>query len=183
MKTIVKNTKSNINMDKFAKQNRLLSKVIEKSLTTELVQLVTFKTAILAKEKGFIVPTDYGWIWYKETPPNPKKLIESEWVSYNLPCKVDKIYNDYLKGATILNYSMGVCISRPTQSVLQKWLREKHKIHIEIKGDENDIEGLFAFKMYFIGKITSKPSTASSMMYKKYENALEDALKESLKWV
>ena len=68
-------------------------------------QLISFEIAKLAKEKGF-----------------------DEWCAngYNIHSTVDKH-----KLQEIKNKNSGVMyISAPTQSLLQKWLREKHKIHV-----------------------------------------------------
>ena len=66
-------------------------------------QLISFDTAKLAKEKGFNIPV-YG-----------KYNIAKEEIMDI--CRVDS------------NNSRNN-ISAPTQSLLQKWLREKHKIYV-----------------------------------------------------
>ena len=72
-------------------------------------QLVSYSVAKLAKEKGFNIPTSYcykqnGKIWFDEI--------------YAIN------YND-------LPYSKEV-VSTPTQSLLQRWMREVHNIMIVI---------------------------------------------------
>lgn len=61
-------------------------------------QLISFKTAKLAKEKGFDIATIHR---YDE-------------------------FGQIVEGMVFSNRE----IYAPTQSLLQKWLREKHKIHI-----------------------------------------------------
>ena len=64
----------------------------------------------------------------------------------------------------------------PTQSLLQKWLREKHKIHIELQCDSN-------YYKYFIliyYKTNCVFSLDDSLIY---EEALEIGLQEALKLI
>lgn len=66
--------------------------------------LVTFETALLAKEKGFSWATTYEY------------------------GKDECFYSrDYIPH----DYNIRGLISAPTQSLLQKWLREVHKINVE----------------------------------------------------
>tara|TARA_R110000782_G_scaffold40108_2_gene92679 strand:- start:69 stop:428 length:360 start_codon:yes stop_codon:yes gene_type:complete len=72
-------------------------------------QLITFETAKLAKEKGFKMGNPHGF--------------------------VSRFYNPKTK--ILLHYGrMGrldfrECYSAPTQSLLQKWLRDTQNIHLE----------------------------------------------------
>ena len=64
----------------------------------------------------------------------------------------------------------------PTQSLLQKWLREKHKIHIELQCDSN-------YYKYFIliyYKTNCVFNLDDSLIY---EEALEIGLQEALKLI
>lgn len=73
-------------------------------------QLISFETAKLAKKKKFDSGTSYksrGWVYSKKG--------ELEW-----------------RGEFGMEY-LGTRCSAPTQSLLQKWLREKHKLFIEIQ--------------------------------------------------
>lgn len=117
-------------------------------------QLISIETAILAKEKGF-----------QET--NPTK----HWVRRTLGDGIFPIesYSDNHK-----NYPA------PTQSLLQRWLREKFdkQICIEPVGDSDG-----KTNGYFYVVITKSYSEANieSDTYLTYEEALEFGLQEALK--
>lgn len=74
-------------------------------------QLVTFDTAKLAKEKGFDLPCPYRYI----------KDRSIDFWGYD---------PNYEHGFHRNNVCVG--ISAPTQSFLQKWLRENHAMHINV---------------------------------------------------
>lgn len=85
-------------------------------------ELVKYKTALLAKEKGFKENVE-NYFWY-----NSKYHENGE----ELNClKKDKKFN--LKNREMDNFEIGnPYIKRPTQSILTKWLREKHNIDVII---------------------------------------------------
>lgn len=76
-------------------------------------ELISFKTAVLAKEKGFNLPV----LNYFYNDVNNIKEYEIE---------------DYPFRATDFNNNSEFDYSRPSQSLLQRWLREVHKLHIVI---------------------------------------------------
>ena len=70
----------------------------------------------------------------------------------------------------------------PTQSLLQKWLREKHDIHIIVKVFGNSKSNLrtYATDIFLIG---NKLITGRRKVENTYEEALETALFEALKLI
>ena len=138
-------------------------------------QLITFETAKLAKEKGFSINTTEYWEYQASGPERYKFITEDSpgatWV------------NDDLKNR--------ICIS--TQSLLQKWLREKHNIHIRI----NDVDGSEGVVFHcMVLNYNSNPMEYKIIPYKEdlnivglvlpkifktYEEALEVGLEEGLK--
>lgn len=124
-------------------------------------ELVSFKTAELAKEKRFDISPNH---FYRE--------IDG----------IVKVFEDY-SDSTIFD------TPAPTQSLLQRWLREKHgilvvpiygyndnpnwSVHIEVielmKKDENSV---------LISGIDFQPT-----LFETYEDALETGLYESLKLI
>jgi len=109
-------------------------------------ELVKYKTALLAKEKRF--------------------NIECE-KYYNVQ---GELWTYHLWGVGL---SEGACF-RPTQSLLQKWLREKHKIYVNVLAYEN----LNSIKI--IGEdIPNK----MALTYSSYEETLENGLKEALGYI
>lgn len=124
-------------------------------------QLVNYKTAKLAKEKGFDIKTKYSWY----VPDNSKPIIEKH--------KPDGLY--YL--------------SCPTQSLLQKWLREVHNIYVEsyhdLSSDGKSVQ-FYTSWGFFQQKDINGIQNVNGWYdeyndYKTYEEALEVGLQEALK--
>lgn len=68
----------------------------------------------------------------------------------------------------------------PTQSILQKWLREKHKIEICIEPFLDIGESVVYQQIVYSAKITEETKVEDTTLYNKYEEALEVALVEAL---
>ena len=119
---------------------------------------ITFETAKLAKEKGFKIPTT---VMYKG---NEKSYgHNNEW----------GIDEKRLDGK--FPYTNQQWYSIPTQSFLQKWLREKHNIHL-IAYKNINIDG---YDWCFI----TTDGITNINSYKTYEEALEVGLQEALKLI
>jgi hypothetical protein len=118
-------------------------------------QKISFETAKLAKEKGVnkIWCNNMYCIGYNDLP-EIKEIIVCSW-------------RDNVDGQFHLALA-------PTQSLLQKWLRETHKIYVQIYllsiGDEEE----------WCYKVSKKKAYDNPFIYKKYEDALESGLKEAL---
>ena len=120
---------------------------------------VTFETAKLAKEKGF--------------PQEPNKL-KIPYYNYKGEFKGD--IKDWLRKYLRKEDTSDVeSVSAPTQSLLAKWLREKHNIHL-IAYKNINIDG------YDWCYITTDGITNINS-YKTYEEAYEIGLQEALKLI
>ena len=138
-------------------------------------QLINFETAKLAKEKGFKIPTK---VMYKG---NEKSYgHNNEW----------GIDEKRLDGE--FPYTNQQWYSIPAQSVLQKWLREKYDIEINItrmppeaiKSSFN--KGNKRIKKYnmWVWNLNGNPRIEnSSLFFDNYEEALEAGLQEALKLI
>jgi len=111
---------------------------------------VSFRIACLARDKGFNLTT---WEWYED---------KSNYF-YEKPHPDHKL--DW-------NNNFENTVSAPSQSKLQRWLREVHNIHIWI----NPISlGNFKYHLFKDGGyIFSKDG------YESYESAMEDVLENAL---
>ena len=121
---------------------------------------VTFETAKLAKEKGFFQETNRLEIPYYNYKGEFKGDV-SDW-------RIRK----YIRGENTSDIEF---VSAPTQSVLAKWLREEHNIHL-IAYKNINIDG------YDWCYITTDGITNINS-YKTYEEAYEIGLQEALKLI
>ena len=119
-------------------------------------QLISFDVAKLAKEKGF---KEYCIAYFS---------ISGEEIYF----REDGMYFHS-------NRPNGRLILRPTQSLLQKWLRKEHSIYIDIKTDTtpNEILGFevrlksYKFSPHYIDFFNS------------YEEAIENGLMSALEMI
>ena len=122
-------------------------------------ELITFEIAKLAKEKKFDLITRH---------------------SYN-PQGTESTYN-YL----VNHPNCSDMFPRPPQSLLQKWLREEHKIHINVfPVFEFRVQGwTFKTASIFVNpEDKSLPLLQDNGFFKTYEEALEAGLFEALKLI
>ena len=111
-------------------------------------QLISLKTAKLAKEKGFNEPCLVN-VWKDNND------------YYYIHLAIPQCNDDYLT----------IRCSAPIQSVLQQWLREIHFIHVEICRDEDEWKPtLYNFKN------GNKHISNGVTTYKEYTEALEAGL-------
>jgi len=121
-------------------------------------QLISFKIAKLAKEKGFKLP--YPTACYTE---EAELYISENLLSERITGK-PKPKNIYIA---------------PTQSLLQKWLREKHNIDIIIEpNQDSDGNKYYCWR----GRKNMSSSTIGNVA-DHYEEALEKGLIEALKLI
>jgi len=129
-------------------------------------QLITFETAKLAKEKGFDIPTPFYY--------HPHYGLYASSFEYGDEAEVNDNYNSD-------EWADGY-YAAPTQSLLQKWLREKYNIEVELRRH---------FKSYNIMRIctyikdedinTDKDLKGLDFKdFKTYEQALETGLLTAL---
>ena len=135
-------------------------------------ELVSQETAKLAKEKGFDEYCTSGYI----TRIIAGKYIDDNFDHYKYGGKDSEIFEFYTNIHFIPLYEP--YYKRPTQSLLQRWLREVHKIYLTVihraysgleKIDKYDylLEGTYVVYRYF----------------DTYEQALEEGLKVGLNLV
>jgi hypothetical protein len=118
-------------------------------------ELVSFETAKLAKEKGFVNILCHYRYWDDST----KELTNEE--LFGIPNNNESFFE------------------APTQSLLQKWLREVHNIDVWV----NKIGSTNEKKYYFNVMVNNKfvnTTNSNSKTFLKYEEALEVGLQEAL---
>jgi len=133
--------------------------------------LISFEIAKLAKEKKFNENTDF---YYRKNG----KLDHAQY--YDITPNNLTINENWMSGD---DENLSKICTAPTQSLLQRWLREKHHIHIRIddsdtKGDENSM------RYYPVVLPIGKESIYLGDVWKDtYEEALEVGLEEALKLI
>jgi hypothetical protein len=135
-------------------------------------QLITFETAKLAKEKGF---NNLESITYFYTKPNSKMFgIDEEGRSYPIKNTSKKLY----KCGEHLALRIESIFEAPTQSLLQKWLREEHKISVTVFSSSQESWSVKVNNPSIEG-IEQLPYRGED--FYTYEEALEEGLQEALK--
>ena len=127
-------------------------------------ELITFETAKLAKDKGFNIWCNQRYNYGLRDSSLIGKLEHSPYP----PPKGIKIDSNQ--------------IFAPTQSLLQKWLREKYDLHITI--DKEFTDGDYFIRILIPdknGKYSNRTRNIKSC--KTYEEALEVSLKKSLELI
>ena len=130
---------------------------------------INYKTAVLAKEKGFLQDSECFYFYSK---PNSKMFgIDEHGRYYPIKNKPNSLY--VLGNAACLN-SKNAFLA-PTQSLLQKWIREVHNIHITIFSQSQES---------WMYRITKKGQKLEDGLYGEdfytYEEALEESLYQAL---
>ena len=141
-------------------------------------KLVEYKTAVLAKEKGF---EEKVQDWYDEFNNERKAGLTSDTTIFK-----EDLARQINKYAKHLNKND---IARPTQNQLRTWLREYHQFFIEINTDCTS-EPKFCYQ---INVFNGNPRNLAEKewgwyfhkqenwyLYYSYEDALEEALEEAL---
>lgn len=117
-------------------------------------QLITFNTAKSAKEKGYTVLIENIQMYGSQNIPQLEPYNETRWV----------LYKDY-------------CLA-PTQSLLQKWLRDVHKIFVLILHDGKS----FYYQIQRPEWDNCITNFELNTVFT-YEEALENGLLEALKMI
>lgn len=150
--------------------------------------LITFETGKLAKEKGFSVGT-YGCLVHYKTPqthPEDGNSGPFGWEKGEITSDSSFIINgrEDLGDYSNENYD---CYELPTQSLLQKWLREVHNLHLYIDTTPS-FEQMESHKSkYKVSiKVPFNPfkwTTGHYYLGDTYEEVLEIGLQEALKLI
>ena len=116
-------------------------------------EICTYEVCKLAKEKGF---NEYAEAFYAENCDIAHSQGPEKWNEYK-----DRY-------------------AAPTQSLLQRWLREEKKIEVYVRNFEKTTN--FSYHYWnFITDGNGKTLKVGNKMFDTYELALEDALAYSLK--
>jgi len=134
-------------------------------------QFITFETAKLAKAKGFDVECLYVY--------NPNGVLISKW--YECTAEIECVTGDMILNQFKIRHDF---YKAPTQSLLQKWLREVHEIEIEVWREVNFSSESY-YNTYSVNvsntKLTFPVGESLSVNHINiYESALEQGLVNAL---
>ena len=71
----------------------------------------------------------------------------------------------------------------PTQSLLQKWLREEHNLHISVDNNNYEIKNMWCYDIHKLPYGLLRLWKRGEKTYSSYEEALEKGLQEALKLI
>jgi hypothetical protein len=131
-------------------------------------ELITYKTAQLAKQAGFDAPCFY---YYYANQILQEPYLEN---GSSTDCDFRVDLTDLLDNRNCKSYenSNNEIISAPSQSLLQRWLREVYEIHM--------YPTRCKFKTKYSWIIFEDNKVLQGEKWKTYELALEQALQEAL---
>ena len=133
-------------------------------------ELVSLNVAKLAKENGF---EELCYYYYDEHNKLQEPYLENG-SSTDVEFKVN--LTDLLEN---WNFKWNNTTSAPTQSLLQRWLREVHKIHLVCW--LYDRQNKFYTEFGYQGESTTKVQGGdTTKLFDTYEQALEEGLKHCL---
>ena len=135
-------------------------------------QVINYETAKLAKEKGFNIDVVKYY--------NPKGYC-TESYGYQTDRYESSNWNNGQGSYPTL--SKDVECSAPTQSLLQKWLREKHELSLEIFSLSYHNKIQFTFNLKKLNKYEIAILSKDNLHYNSHEEALGAGLIESLKLI
>ena len=136
--------------------------------------LISYETALLADILGFQQPIGIGVKYNLGQYYNSVGVLNGD-VSDEVKESV-RYHISKRKGENPEQVKTKI-VSAPTQSLLQKWLRDIHSIIVSVDiGDD---------RTYFISLTAISNSTGDNIWgnYKTYEEALENGLKEALELI
>ena len=135
-------------------------------------KLITFETARLAKKKGFNEPCREAY-----SPEGKEENVHFiEWKDTITNSQIDNSNEQVKKSRTKLYpeeaFEPELLYTAPTQSLLQKWLREVHNQYVEVRRTNN---------LYITYCINDYGILHHTDNYKTYELALEAGLLTALR--
>ena len=146
-------------------------------------QLTSFKTAKLAEEKGF------NWKCRGRIHCSHFHFVKKNIIPINVPINEDETFapiedwnNKKHQDPNNKNGTLtGLYLSLPTQSLLQKWLREKHYIHINLFTSFENMKMIYDVDIF--QQYQDSLKCKKSLYGKTYEETLEKGLFEALKLI
>lgn len=140
-------------------------------------EIIKFETAVLAKEKGLQLGCKKSYCEYHSSYEYDGDKTHPE--SYEKgDVRLDNFFTvNNCKDIDLSNEHFTI-YEAPTQSLLQRWLREKYSLNITILSKSQE-----SWMFVITAKNQTLEDGISEGSFDTYEEALEKALKESLKLI
>lgn len=139
-------------------------------------QKISLETAKLAKEKEFKVGVGTYYVRYNKTRKHENPSFNMKKGSIEI--EPGYFENNGLGDLSNPNYT---CYARPSQSLLQKWLRETQDKHVQIENCNNPTKGKWIYEIARLsGGMLYLWHKETSPQYDTYEEALEVGLRHAL---
>jgi len=156
-------------------------------------KVVNFKVAKLAKEKGFSNGTSRRLTHYKEESNHPEDGTKGPfgWEKNKIQIDDGFIVNGRRDLGDLSNEFFNCC-ELPTQGLLQRWLREKYFIVIDLNSIHKNYKDKISYTWNIIqydDKLSGKEGSLKKIHNMRgspemsYEEALEKALQKALKLI
>lgn len=128
-------------------------------------QIVSYEIAMVIKNKGFNVRTEYSYFDYHDVEFDFDDMGHIYEVGVDYKFGELELSNVYYQDIESQYYA-------PTQSLLQKWLREVHNIHVYVSYEFD------SYRSYVV--VNNVVEYSSSVGALSYEQVLEVALTEAV---
>jgi len=120
------------------------------------LKIVSFQTALEARNKGFVEGSNYYYDIYTE------ELIDNG-------------------KAIFINGLDGRLVEAPYQALLTQWIREKQNLHISVKYMSDEVENNYEVDVYI--SYNNYHGSIHKEIYATYEEALEGGLIKGLELI
>ena len=125
-------------------------------------EVIKLETAKLARDKGFKVPCDGRYFWDHKWQLSLKGAVK---------CSNDSDMKD----------RSNVSYCAPTQSLIQKWLRDEHRIYVTVSSIEDGENILFDYSIKQKAQIFGYSEIKTKLQeFKTYDEALESGIEKAL---
>jgi hypothetical protein len=137
-------------------------------------ELISFDIAKLAKEKGFDIECFSWWGFFEETKRTELNTENLDLMNHNDWSDLDSEELQEMK-----------IYSAPTKSLLQRWLREKHNIVVDVFQDSKNCSytGFWKVDISVLGKYQEDEMPTTRILKRDFEETLEAGLQEALKLI
>lgn len=142
--------------------------------------MITKETHISFECAKLLNNVNYSWGWYDSHVYENSTTVSQYYDNDNLAWVDAKPVDDgYMLVQARHQRNYNDFYIAPSQSSLQRWLREEQKLHIEISLENFSDEYIWQYAIYEIGEDCTNPKDFDGE-YNSYEEALEEGLKKAL---